>query len=136
MADFLNEIADYMANATSPDIGTVATDIFIGELPGTPDNCVAIFGQPGSVIGDQREVASLQFPRFQVIIRNKDYDLGSAKLQDVRTKLHGKYGLMLPSWRVLRLHAEQEGGPIGSDDQNRFEFSINFVAELNAETTP
>lgn len=136
MADFLNEVADYMANSTSPDIGTVATDIFIGELPPDPNNCVAIFGLPGSVIGDQREVASLTFPRFQVIVRNVNYDTGSTKLKDVRTKLHGKYGLMLPSWRVLRLYAEQEGGPIGSDDQNRFEFSINFVAEINAETTP
>lgn len=134
MADFLNEIADYMADAaTSPDIGTVATDIFIGEQPATPDNCVSIFGLPGTVIGDQREVASLQFPRFQVIVRNTSYENGSNKLQDVRTKLHGKYGLDLPSWRVLRLHAEQEGGPIGSDDQNRFEFSINFIAEINAE---
>lgn len=134
MADFINEIADYMADGSvSPDIGTVATDIFIGELPPDPDNCVALFGLPGQVIGDQREVASLQFPRFQVIVRNKSYDLASAKMQDVRTKLHNKYGLDLPTWRVLRLHAEQEGGPIGSDDQNRFEFSINFVAEINAE---
>ena len=136
MADFLFEIADYMANATAPDIGTVATDIFNEELPGTPDNCVAVFGLPGQVIGDSREVAALTFPRFQVIVRNTDYALGAAKLLDVRTKLHGKYGLMLPSWRVMRMHAEQEGGPIGSDDQNRFEFSINFVAEINAEITP
>lgn len=134
MADFFNEIADYMADASvAPDIGTVATDIFIGELPPSPDNCVAIFGLPGQVIGDQREVAPLQFPRFQVIVRNTNYDTASAKMQDVRTKLHGKYGVDLASWRVLRCHAEQEGGPIGSDDQNRFEFSINFVAEINAE---
>lgn len=134
MADFLNEIADYMADAaTSPDIGTVGTDIFVGELPASPDNCVALFGLPGSVIGDQREVASLQFPRFQVVVRNKVYETGSNKLQDVRTKLHNKYNLDLASWRVLRLHAEQEGGPIGSDDQDRWEFSINFMAETNAE---
>lgn len=134
MADFLNELADYLADAAvTPDVGTVATDIFIGELPGSPDNCIALFGLPGSVIGDQREVASLQFPRFQVIVRNSSYENASNKLQDVRTKLHNKYGLDLPSWRVLRCHADQEGGPIGTDDQNRFEFSINFIAEINAE---
>lgn len=133
MADFFNEIGDYLATSPAPDLGTVATDIFIGELPPDPDNCIAIFGLPGSVIGDQREVPSLQFPRFQVIVRNKDYDLGAAKLQDVRTKLHGLYGVDTGTYRMLRCHAEQEGGPIGSDDQNRFEFSINFVAEINAE---
>lgn len=135
MADFLFEIADYLAAASpTPDLGTVGTDIFNEELPPDPNNCIAIFGLPGTVIGDQREVASLTFPRFQVLVRNTDFAAGSTVLKNVRTKLHGQYGLILPSWRVLRLHAEQEGGPIGSDDQNRFEFSINFVAEINAET--
>lgn len=134
MADFLNEIADYMALASpAPDIGTVATDIFIGEMPAEPNNCVAVFGLPGSVIGDQREVTSLKFPRFQVIVRNTSYELGSAKLDDVRTKLHGIYGVDIGTYRVLRCHAEQEGGSIGSDEKNRWEFSINFTAEINAE---
>lgn len=133
MGDFYNEIGDYLANATAPDLGTVATDIFIAELPATPNDCIAVFGLPGQIMGDQREVASLQFPRFQVIVRNENYEAGSAKLQDVRTKLHGLYGVDVGSYRVLRCHAEQEGGPIGSDDQNRYEFSINFVAEINAE---
>lgn len=134
MADFLNEVADYLALASpTPDVGTVATDIFVGELPPSPDNCIALFGLPGSVINDAREVPSLTFPRFQVIVRNTSYENGSQKLTDVRTKLHGLYGTDTGSWRILRCHAEQEGGPIGSDDQNRFEFSINFVAEINAE---
>lgn len=133
MADFIDEIGDYLATA---GVGTVATNIFIGELPPDPDNCVALFGLPGQVIGDQREVPSLQFPRVQALIRNKSYDLASDKMQAVRTALHGKYGLLLPNWRVLRIHAEQEGGPIGTDDQDRFEFSINFVAEVNGEVNP
>lgn len=130
MADFVNELADYLAGQ---GVGTVATDIFIGKLPATPDNCVALFGLPGQVIGDAREVASLHFPRVQAIIRNESYDLASNKMEAVRTALHNKYGLDWTSWRVMRMHAEQEGGPIGQDDQGRFEFSINFVAETNAE---
>lgn len=133
MANFYYEVADYLASSTAPDLGAVGTDIFNEELPASPDNCIAVFGLPGQVIGDQREVASLTFPRFQVIVRNKDFALGAAKLADIRSKLHGLYGVDIGSYRVLRCHAEQEGGPIGSDDQNRFEFSINFVAEINAE---
>lgn len=132
MADFLNEIADYLATQS---IGTVATNIFIGKMPPDPDNQVAIFGLLGGTIGEQREVADLHFPRFQVIIRNTNYETGSTKLEAVRTALHGKYGLQLASWRVLRLHAETEGGPIGTDDQDRFEFSINFLAEINAQAS-
>lgn len=130
MFDFLNELGDYLATA---GIGTVATNLFIGELPASPDNCVALLGLPGSVIGQAREVATLQFPRFQAIIRNTSYDTASDKLQAVRTALHNKYGVILPHWRILRMHAEQEGGPIGTDDQDRFEFSINFIAEINDE---
>lgn len=134
MADFLNEVADYLALASpAPDCGTVGTDIFIGELPATPDDCIALFGLPGNYIGDQREVASLQFPRFQVICRATSYDTASQKMQNVRSKLHGIYSVDIGSWRILRCHAEQEGGPIGSDDQNRFEFSINFISEVNGE---
>ena len=130
MSDFLNEVADYLQ---SQAVGTVATDIFIGKLPPSPDNCVALFGLIGTTLGQQREVAPLQFPRFQVLVRNESYDAASDKLQAVRTALHGKYGLMLANWRVLRCHVETEGGPIGSDDQDRFEFSVNFIAEINAE---
>lgn len=136
MADFLDEIADKLATA---GVGTVATtsntgDIFIGILPATPDNCIALFGLPGSTIGDQREVAALQFPRFQVVARNVSYASASTKLQAVRTALHGIYDVQLANWRVLRCHAEQEGGPIGEDDQGRFEFTVNFVAEIHANT--
>lgn len=135
MADFYDEVATHL---DGQGIGTYTSssgrNIFTGHHPSSPDNCVSILGLLGTTIGSSREVASLQFPRFQVVVRNKDYDLGAAKLQAVRTALHGKYGLILPNWRVLRCHADQEGGPIGKDDQGRFEFSINFAAEINAET--
>jgi hypothetical protein len=135
VSDFLNEVADYLAaSSPTPDAGTVATDIFIGQLPASPDSCVAIFGLPaGALPLGSRQVSTLWFPRFQVVVRNQDYDTASAKLQDVRTKLHAKYGLILPNWRILAIHADSEGGPIGTDDQNRFEFAINFSAEINAE---
>lgn len=134
MADFINELADYAAAQTG--IGTVATDVFVGKLPATPDTCQALFGLPGGVIGDQREVASLAFPRVQLISRAESYETASANMDAWREALHNKYGIILPHFRILRCHAEQEGGPIGQDDQGRFEFSINFVIEYNAETAP
>lgn len=137
MADFYDEVATYL---DQQGVGTYTSptnrNIFTGHHPSDPDNCVSIVGLLGATLGVSREVASLQFPRFQVIVRNEDYDTGSTKLQAVRTALHGKYGLALPNWRVLRCHADQEGGPIGTDEQGRFEFAINFTAEINGETAP
>lgn len=136
--DFLNELADYLEDQS---VGTVATvsnsgNIFIGKLPASPNNCIALLGLPGTILADSRDVASLNFPRFQVLIRNEDYSDGAQKLIAVRTALHGLLGYYLPHWRIMRCHAEQEGGPIGSDDQDRFEFTINFIAELNDEDAP
>lgn len=133
MSDLLNEIGDYLATA---GVGTVATNIFIGVQPAEPANCISLFGLLGANIGNQREVASLNFPRFQVVVRNEAYDTASDKLAAVRAALHNKYGLILPNWRIMRCHAEQEGGPIGEDAQGRYEFSINFMVEANAETAP
>lgn len=132
MSDFLNELADYAVTQTG--IGTVGTDVFVGNLPALPDDCQALFGLPGTFINNAREVASLGFPRFQVVSRAESYETASDNLTAWRTALHNKYAIILPHFRVLRCHAEQEGQPIGKDDQGRFEFVINFVAEYNAET--
>lgn len=140
--DFLNEIADYL---DSEGVGTVGTDLFVGSLPPDPDDCVAVLGLTSNPIGVQRDVADLQFPRFQVITRNTDYEGASAALQAVRGALHGILSLNLPVGvnittqqyiRLLRCHADQEGGPIGSDDQGRYEFSINFSAEYHYVPAP
>lgn len=136
MADFLNELASYLEDQ---GVGTYDADagrnIFTGEHPADPDNCVSLIGLPSGSLGQSRDIPELQFPRFQAIVRNASYDTGSTKLQAVRTALHGKLedDLGLTSWRVLRLHADQEGGPIGDDGQGRFEFSINFSAEVHAK---
>lgn len=134
MNDFLNQVANYLDGLSIGSNDDADRTIFVGRLPADPDACVALLGLPGTTIGNAREVATLQFPRFQVITRAATYDDASDKLQAVRTALHNKYGLIFANWRVMRCHAEQEGGPIGADGQNRFEFAINFAAEINAQT--
>lgn len=135
MDDFLGDIAAYLQNQS---VGTAETDIFWGVLPAEPDDCVALLGTVGTTLTEARDVSELQFPRFQVIVRNGGYADGLDKLAAVRSALHGIVDLILPVGadpevdsyrRVLRCHAEQEGGPIGQDERGRFEFSINFIAE-------
>lgn len=125
---FLDQLAEWII-----DQGAVpASELKVGRLIQSPDNQVAILGLPGLTLGDQRDVAELEFPRFQAIIRNVDYEAGEVQLRKLRTLLHGQIGLFLPNFRVLRIHADQEGGAIGDDDQGRFEWSINFATEHHA----
>lgn len=135
--DFLDEMARYL---DSLDIGTAGTDLFVNNLPDDVNNCVGLFGLTGPTIQQSRDVPGLQFPRFQAFIRNSDYNDGADKFQAVRTALHGKIGLILPVGvnvattpyiRVMRCHADQEGGPIGKDPRGRFEWSVNFTAEYH-----
>lgn len=136
MADFYSEIASYLDDE---GVGTYESEtgrnIFRNRLPATPDDALAIFAIPGSQVPiGSRDVSTLQFPRFQIIVRSVSYDDGADMLAAVRTALHAKNDITLPNWRVLKCMADQEGGPIGHDDQNRNEFAINFSAEINAET--
>lgn len=131
MSAFLDEVAEILETA---GVGVWASNtgrnIFVGQLPPSPDNCTALLGLPGPNIGVQRDVSALNFPRFQALVRNTDYTLGDAKLRDVRNALHGLLGARLTDWYILRCHADQEGGPIGQDEEGRYEFSINFTAEM------
>lgn len=136
--DFLNLLAVYLEAA---GVTTVKT----GKHPPNPDNCTSLLGLQGPTVQAQRDVPELQFPRFQAIIRNESYEDASDEHQLVRDTLHGlPPGTILPAGvntatdpyiRILRCHADQEGGPIGTDEKGRYEFSINFVAEYHHVTT-
>lgn len=135
--DFHDELAKYLDYL---NIATEGSDVFVNKQPADVDNCISFFGLPGTTLQSNRDVPGLQFPRFQVIVRNVDYNDGADKFQAVRTALHGLIGKQLPVTanpatdpylRVMRCHAEQEGGPIGEDDKGRSEFSINFIAEYH-----
>lgn len=135
MADFYDDIAAYLETA---GVGTRGTNIFVAHVPDDPDetvdNCIVLLGSaPETQLN--ADVAALLFPRFQIYVRNEDYNNGSTKLQAVRTALHAKIGVQLTNYYVLRIHADQEGGPIGRDPESGlFEFSINFTAEARAQT--
>lgn len=134
MASFLEEMATYLDEQNAELIYTLeaSRNVFKGVLPPDPDTCVALIGASPQTLGQNRDVAELQFPKFQVITRSDDYEEAADLMALVRATFHGKIGLSLTSYRVLRCHAEQEGGPIGQDDQGRHEFSCNFIAEHHA----
>lgn len=133
MSSFLDNIGSYLdTNNASMVFNTDSGRNVFTELPADPDTCVALLGLPGTTLGQARDVAGLTFPRFQVITRSKDYETAAALMKEVRDTLHGKIGITLANYRLLRCHAEQDGGPIGQDEQGRHEFSINMIAEYHA----
>lgn len=136
--DFFNLLAVYLEAAG-------VTAVKTGKQPEKPVNCTTLLGLQGLTVQAQRDVPDLQFPRFQAIIRNESYETASDQHQLVRATLHGlKPGTILPVdadtetdpyVRVLRCHADQEGGPIGQHPNGGYEFSINFTSEIHHVTT-
>lgn len=134
--DFLDCLANELIRLNAATSG----QIFVGKQPATPDECITILGQTGSVVQQQRDVPELQFPRFQVICRAANYNDAADLAQGVRDVLHGMISRLLPynvdidddpAIRVLRCHVEYEGGPLGEDGQGRFEFATNYLAEYH-----
>ncbi len=131
MSSFFDELAQFLEDGDATFVFTNETgrNTFVGVLPPEPNDCISIVGLPGTNIMAQRDVKELHFPRYQIIVRSTDYEAGAAMLEKARVVLHGVIGQSLTTWHLMRSHAEQEGGPIGEDDQGRFEFSCNFIAE-------
>lgn len=128
MSDFLDELSEYLEGES---VG-ITTPIYVGTLPSDVDDCIALYQLPGTNIGVSRDVKDLCFPRIQAMVRNKEYANAESDLRAVRNALHGQINLALTSWKVLRLHAESEGGFLGKDENGRTEFSINFNSEIIA----
>ena len=112
-------------------LGTLATDLFIGNLPDTPDNALVVI-DTGSLEPDKY----LPFARttFQIMVRNKTYAQGRAKLEAVKTRLHRLTNIIMGTKHVFYILANTDGGHVGRDDAGRELFSINFRTETRPQS--
>lgn len=121
MSHLIDDIADYLEDQS---IGTVATDIFVGYTPSTPDSCITVLDTGGS---QPDPYLPTKEPTFQILIRSLDYDAGKTKLDLIRTALHQKANFTpAGSNYCYFILAMSEGGHIGRDDNGFDLFSINF----------
>ena len=114
---------DLATHLQAQGVGTVSVDIFKGQLPDQPDNCVALFEYGGEGMPLHW---SGEFPSVQVRVRNKSYSTGRAKIEAVVTALHGLTEHIAGATRYLLLQAKQSPASIGRDQNNRQEFVVNF----------
>jgi hypothetical protein len=120
----LDDIASYLA---SEGIGVVGTDLFKGQIPDSPDNCVAIFEYAGQRPETTHDNATFEHPGLQVRVRNLNYANGRQKIHDVFEVLHGLCNTNLSSTFYLSIFAIQSPESIGRDENDRVEFVQNFA---------
>lgn len=120
------EIATYLEEQ---EIGTVGTDLFVGDLPDSTDNEIAVFNTGGYQPDIYLPTSS---PTIEILVRNKSYANCASKMQDIVDALHNQYNVTLISggnyYYYIRLVAEPSS--LGRDEKGRQEFSANFEIKV------
>ncbi len=85
------DIADMLVAETSLGL-TIATNLFVGKEPTTPDNVVTIYdsyGFPPQLTYDAKN-EPYYYPAIQIRVRNRDYRTGYNLAHDIMVSLHGR----------------------------------------------
>lgn len=109
--------------------GTLYTDIFLSDVPDTPNNVIVI-NETGGVNPDTYLPTSS--PTFQIYVRNLSYQSGYTKLKEIVADLHQKANVQLVESGEYFYYIFLMGEPssIGKDEKKRKEFTANFVCKI------
>ena len=98
---------------------TTVSNLYIGNLPATPDNVVGIYNTGGyarSLSGTK-----LEEPTFQIRVRNIVYANCEKACSDINDLLHGA-----STTKILMIESQSGVLDLGRDESNRAEMSMNF----------
>jgi len=98
---------------------TSVSNVYIGSMPATPDQCVCIYNTGGynrSLSGTE-----LEEPTFMVKVRAATYSAGETACNTIKDLLHGA-----TTTKLLMIQQQGDIQDIGRDENNRPEFTMNF----------
>ena len=115
-------------------IGELGVDLFLSQMPESPDSAVALYETGG---GGYDAMAELHTAGLSVRSRAGDYETAYGLISDISNSLSAvgdeKYhltglgaGLTVNGNTYLRIKPESEPYPIGRDSHERVEFAQSF----------
>lgn len=119
----------------SQGVGTLATDIFLGRMPDTPDACVVLIEDTGNgpmhVLG--ASAYAVQRPRIRAFARaaRNDYPAARTKAEAVRAALGAIRDTTLSGVTFLCVNATSDLYPLMRDGDDRVMIGIDFTAWLS-----
>ena len=118
------DIAEYLEDQS---VGTVGTNIFVGQMPDAPDECIAVMIYGGTAPDEVTE--DMESPGLQVLIRcaKDDFADGLTLAYSVFNALHGVTDTTIESTYYYRISANQSPAQMGVDGNDRPLFVINFT---------
>jgi hypothetical protein len=104
---------------------TSVTNLYIGSMPDSPDNCVAIF--PTGGFARSMSGTYLEEPTFQIRIRNTSQAAATTLADTIKDLLHGNSTtkiLMIQQMGDVQGFGDSVG--VGMDPKKRYQCTINF----------
>lgn len=119
---------DLKDHLESAGLGLVfITNLFVGEEPDSPDNCVTIFDTPG--FGRQMTMQKgeeYHRPSVQIRVRNNGYQAAYSILADIVTELHALNHQTINGTIYEVIKCVTEPAPFGKDENGRHWWIANF----------
>ena len=116
----IDSIADYLEDN---GIGTVGTDIFIGELPLDENNIISLVTSPSP---EPNKAIPYFNQAVDVWARYSSYDDGYKKLQDVFDLIHQLENYDIDGFHVYLSYARGMIDDLGRDAEGRHLFKVSF----------
>ena len=129
MSVFIKEVGQYLQ---TQGYGTLGTNIFLSFEPDSPDELIVLLDRGGYVTDDFVKVTGDSTNKYdvigvQLILRGNNYEDLMTKAYQIYDLLHRKSFYELGNFYIKESHAESLPIPIGRDEKDRDEISINFL---------
>lgn len=120
------DIKDMLETESSLGL-TFATDLFIGQEPSKPKNCVTIFDTPSfPPMLTLTKGEDYYYPSVQIRVRNASYLTGWALIQDIMESLHGRSQETWNGTLYSVIYCSSGPAHLGWDDNGNAWFICNF----------
>lgn len=105
-----------------------ATNLFVGTLPVSPDNVMAVIDSGGAAA----DAAGYRELFLAILVRNRDYVTGWGRAEAARATLHQSVQQEIDGTRYAGAWQQTDIIALGTDDLGRFLFSLNFRVQRGA----
>jgi hypothetical protein len=112
-------------------VGTLATNLFLSQMPDSPDECVVVLetqgAEPNMTFG--ASVASVERPRIRVVARasQNDYVSAKTKIEAARTVLGAVRNQTLESTKIVCILDTTGSYPLSWDGEDRPLIGCDFA---------
>ena len=110
----------------------LSNKVVYGQIPDSPDNVTVLnfYGgnTPTRSLGKAKPM--IREPYIQVRVRNSSYFNGISTIEkyiETLQSISGEYGTK----KITKLTQSGDIIPLGRDSKNRYEFSVNFVIQID-----